>query len=236
MSAPIPPLELTRPARLGDQIFDMLREEITSGRLAQGERIKDAELAERLGVSRMPVREALQRLERAGLVEVASSRYTRVSTVTPQMVIDSLEYFCYQAGNAIRMAMQRMTDTERETAAQLAQDVVTAAVAAERDGDATPIYEASGILHHFAARHSGNQVFIDAFDHAWVALQRNLRGARPLPKPFAELRDGFQQLHDAIARNDSPDECEHILRRTLGICAGPAGVFPNDGVESEPAR
>jgi hypothetical protein len=46
----------------------------------------------------------------------------------------------------------------------------------------------------------------------------DLRGAHPLPKPTAELRAGFERLREVIARNENPDECERVLRTTLGIC------------------
>ena len=78
MTKPFGPLE-PRGAVLGDEVYALLGEAILDGRLPAGERLRDQELAERLGVSRTPVREALQRLERTGLVEVAPNRYTRVS-------------------------------------------------------------------------------------------------------------------------------------------------------------
>ena len=71
-------------ARLGEAILD--------GSLAPGERLRDHELAERLGVSRTPVREALQRLERTGLVEVAPNRYTRVTTPNDKVQADVFEF------------------------------------------------------------------------------------------------------------------------------------------------
>ena len=75
-----------------------------------GQRLRDQELAERLGVSRTPVREALQRLERTGLVEVAPNRYTRVSCRTSSVHADTHEFFVYLMGSALRIALQRCSD------------------------------------------------------------------------------------------------------------------------------
>ena len=61
MTTPFAPLEPTG-AVLGDEVYALLGEAILDGRLSAGERLRDQELAERLGVSRTPVREALQRL------------------------------------------------------------------------------------------------------------------------------------------------------------------------------
>lgn len=64
-----------------EQVYADLREWIVAGILKPGEKLRDAELAEALGVSRMPVREAIRRLEDEGLVETAANRWTRVSLV-----------------------------------------------------------------------------------------------------------------------------------------------------------
>lgn len=70
--------KLKRPV-LREEVYSTLREWIAQGVLEAGEKLKDLELAERLGVSRTPVREALQRLSQEGLVETAKNRWTRVS-------------------------------------------------------------------------------------------------------------------------------------------------------------
>src|ERR1700733_8234926 len=64
------------------EVFDRLRTWIEDGQLEPGEVIKDIELAAVLGVSRTPVREALQMLEQHGLVETRPGRPTRVTETT----------------------------------------------------------------------------------------------------------------------------------------------------------
>ena len=74
----------TRPverARVSDKVYSILRDGIVDGDLRPGEDLKDAELAERLGVSRTPIREALKRLEGEGLVRSSASRWTRVAGI-----------------------------------------------------------------------------------------------------------------------------------------------------------
>src|ERR671935_2998859 len=66
---------------LRDRAYAALRDAIVDGTLAPGERLRDQELCEWLGLSRTPVREALARLEDDGLVETAPQRYTRVAPV-----------------------------------------------------------------------------------------------------------------------------------------------------------
>ena len=64
-------------------VFDQLRGWIEDGALAPAELVKDVDIARRLGVSRTPVREALQMLEQLGLVETEPSRHTRVADTDP---------------------------------------------------------------------------------------------------------------------------------------------------------
>lgn len=69
-------------ASRGDQLVIALRESIVSGRLAPNERLVEDDLAKEFGVSRGPVREALQRLEQEGLVESFPHRGTAVMDVS----------------------------------------------------------------------------------------------------------------------------------------------------------
>lgn len=74
------------PVPLGDRTIEAIREAIISGELAPGEPLRDRDLAERLGVSRTPIREALHRLEAAGLVEARHRSGWVVSPFTEQDV------------------------------------------------------------------------------------------------------------------------------------------------------
>lgn len=64
-----------------DEIYERLRDEIVSGALPPNEPLNDTDLQARFGVSRTPIREALQRLVALGLVEVEQQRFTRVAAI-----------------------------------------------------------------------------------------------------------------------------------------------------------
>src|SRR6266702_7700437 len=76
---------IARP-KLRDTVYTALLEAIVSGRLEPGVRIRDFELARQLGVSRTPVREAIQKLQDEGLVESSPGSLTRVTPLDPQSV------------------------------------------------------------------------------------------------------------------------------------------------------
>lgn len=73
---------MTRPLTSAERVLATLRDLIMGGELTPGARLGEVELAERLGVSRTPVREALSRLAAEGLVEIAPNRGARVVTWT----------------------------------------------------------------------------------------------------------------------------------------------------------
>jgi DNA-binding GntR family transcriptional regulator len=74
-------------------IFDKIMAEVHAGSLLPGDRVNDAKLAERLGVSRTPVREALQKLRDMGVIEVAANRFTRISVIDAEQTTQLLTVF-----------------------------------------------------------------------------------------------------------------------------------------------
>ena len=72
-------------------VYELVREDIISGRLASNQRVKIAELAKRLGTSSIPIREALQRLSGEGMVVLEPNRGARVRSIDADFVRDIIE-------------------------------------------------------------------------------------------------------------------------------------------------
>ena len=191
---------------LADEVYQRVGASIIDGTLPPGHRIRDAELAEKFGVSRMPIREALQRLERVGLVEMHPSRYTQVTEVPPQLTEKTLEYAGYLGGAVAAIAVPRMNAAEREEAAALAHALDDGlddpAILAARRADLLP----------YLSRHSDNEILDAVLDQTSMPLSRNLR---PWAVDDAE-RTGMRELHaalaDAILAGDG-HAAEHLLRK-----------------------
>lgn len=103
-------------ARLGDAhrtlreaVADEIRDMIRRGDLQPGERLLEDRLAERLGVSRNPVREAIRALENTGLVEVRQRRGAYVAVLDPARAVDLLELRSVIEAFAARLAAARRT-------------------------------------------------------------------------------------------------------------------------------
>ncbi len=71
-------------------VFEQILEAIHDGHLQPGEHINDTKLADTFGVSRTPVREALQRLREIGIVEASANRFTRVAVVSPRETAEAM--------------------------------------------------------------------------------------------------------------------------------------------------
>lgn len=95
-------------------IFERVREEILNGKYKNGDKIVEAKLAEELGVSRTPVREALKQLELDGLVESLPNRGVIVKGITDQDIVDIYTIRLAIEAIAARWAVERMDDSEIE--------------------------------------------------------------------------------------------------------------------------
>ncbi|WP_243229768.1 GntR family transcriptional regulator [Microbacterium sp. CIAB417] len=195
---------------LAEEVFRHLGTAIVNGELAPKQRIRDAEIALQLHVSRMPIREALQRLERIGLVRMYPSRYTEVTEVTERVIDESREFAGYQAGFVARLAAERMNADERADSAALV-DAMTAAV------DDPVRYSAArnaAFLH--LSEHCGNGLQHGLLRETSMALARNLRRTTPTDLDRTALVTLHARLRDALLAED-PEAAEQVSRALFGV-------------------
>ena len=116
---------------LHDRVVMELRQAILSGRLKPGERLIEGHLADELGVSRNPVREAIRALASEGLIEVTARRGAAVATMTEQEARETIEVRALLEGQNARLAARRQDgEIIKRIEAVLAKG--TAAVASKR--------------------------------------------------------------------------------------------------------
>lgn len=96
-------------ARLADTAYDTLRHQILSGELVHGERLAEEEIAENLGISRTPVREALRRLAAEGLVDVAPNRGASVARWESTDLLEIFDLRAMLESYAAQRATERTT-------------------------------------------------------------------------------------------------------------------------------
>ena len=179
---------------LRDQAYRILRDAIVSGELAPGAVIRDTELAERVGLSRTPVREALSRLADDGLVETKPHSWTRVTPLLLREVRDAVVVVRAMHELAVRLAVPVMTERHHDRmraankrfAAALEKDDVQAAV------------DADDALHDVPVAVSGNKVLA-------ATIERQL----PIIRRLERLRFGSLLGRRSITWHDQLiDACE----------------------------
>ena len=95
---------------LRDVVFNTLRRAILRGELKPGERLMEIQLANKLGVSRTPIREAIRKLELEGLVLMIPRKGAEVAEITEKNLRDVLEVRCALEELAVQLACDRMDE------------------------------------------------------------------------------------------------------------------------------
>ncbi|MGW4906580.1 GntR family transcriptional regulator [Streptomyces sp. NPDC004270] len=138
---------------LRDRAYAAIRDAIVAGEIEPGAVVRDAEFAERLGLSRAPVREAFARLVDEGLLESKPQSYTRVTPVVAADVRDAAAVVGAMHELATRAAVPRLRDTDLDVM-RAANDRFAAAV---RAGDVDEALRADDELHDVLIRVAGNR-------------------------------------------------------------------------------
>ncbi|KAF0676851.1 GntR family transcriptional regulator [Profundibacterium mesophilum] len=115
----------------GGTAYRRLLEEIRAGRLAAGDRLRETELAERLGVSRTPVREAIRQLEADGLVTHVPRQGASVRGLDYAEVMELYEMRAVLEGTAARLATRAASQIELDELAALNEELVRAGASPE---------------------------------------------------------------------------------------------------------
>lgn len=214
-----------------EKVYDAILGWIMEGVLRPGEKMSDASLAEHLGVSRTPVREALRRLEDKGLVETAANRWTRVAPISLEEagmiypILWSLENL------ALEEAINGLTETDlaamKEANARLEQALAADDPVAASQADVdfhNVIFARSGnphlisLVEDLKIRHRRLEVhYFQGSGHALESVTehtrliealsaRNVDRARELVK--RNWLSSLARMRDAAAREQQPSGTE----------------------------
>lgn len=153
---------------LRDVVFNTLRQAILTGELKPGERLMEIHLANRLGVSRTPIREAIHKLELEGLVTLIPRRGAEVAQITEKSMSDVLEVRRALDALCAELACDRITEAGLESLKQSCDTFETAV----KTGDAKKIAQADVALHDIIVRATGNQRLIQLVNNLSEQMYR----------------------------------------------------------------
>lgn len=185
--------------------YDAIKAEILTGGLAPGSPISEAERAAALGISRTPVREALQSLAVEGLVDVFPKRGTFVARLSARDVRE-----CFELREAIETACARLA-AERRTDDDLRQMRIALGDEPPRDGEGE--YDRAADFHRVIVQVSQNRYLEQAFEDSASRIDLASRlAARVGPQRSSEAN--HHAVYEAIARGDGV-AAEDAMRRHL---------------------
>lgn len=153
---------------LRDVVFNTLRQAILKGELEPGERLMEIQLADRLGVSRTPIREAIRKLELEGLVLMIPRKGAEVARISEKNLREVLEVRRSLEELAAELTCQRMDD---EGIAEL-EEAQKAFCNAIREGDLMNIAETDEHYHNVIYRGTGNSRLVQILNNLQEQMYR----------------------------------------------------------------
>ncbi|MBE8522180.1 GntR family transcriptional regulator [Amycolatopsis sp. H6(2020)] len=189
--------KVTRPL-LRDEAYDRIRRAIVDGTLPPGAPLRDGDLADQLGLSKAPVREALRRLTDDGLVDQKPQSYTRVSEVMSPDVLDAREIVRVLHEFAVRQAAAKCRPAD-VAAMRAANDRFANAIEAR---DIAAAVRADDELHDIPVRLAGNAAVAATLDR-YTPLLRRLEHARFSSALAWNSVERHTKLIDALEKHDT---------------------------------
>ena len=193
---------------LRDVVFNTLRQAILRGELKPGERLMEIQLANKLGVSRTPIREAIRKLELEGLVLMIPRKGAEVAEITEKNLRDVLEVRCALEELAVQLACDRMDEEgvrELRAAAETFESILNS-------DDITQIAQADVAFHDIIYAATDNRRLIQLLNNLREQMYRyrveylkeEQTRIEYLKKKecYPQLLNEHQTIIDAIAGHD----------------------------------
>lgn len=203
---------------LRDAVYHSLKKAIMTGILAPDERLMEIPIANQLGVSRTPVREAIQRLEREQLVIVYPRCGAKVAGITDKDVKDALDVRIAVEIMSVRFASENITPDQLKRLRSI-NSQIEEAIKAE---DVAKISDLDNLLHRMIGEASGNNVLMDIMHQLEEhVLRYRFEYIKSIKANFAIAKE-HEQIISAIEDKDvdaaSNYMMEHIKRQKEQIC------------------
>ncbi len=195
---------------LRDVVFNTLRQAILRGELKPGERLMEIQLANKLGVSRTPIREAIRKLELEGLVLMIPRKGAEVAGITEKSLLDVLEVRRALEELAVQLTCDRITEEELIELRQAAENFKKTL----KSDDITEIAEADVKFHDVIYMATKNQKLIQLLNNLHEQMYRYrieyLKDPEVYPKLVREHEEIIKRITDREKEEASQIVCQHI--------------------------
>ena len=197
---------------LAEKVYLWLREQILTGKIAQGERLNETSLGKRLGVSATPVREAMRLLNGDGLVEYYGRRGVKVIEPGESDVLHCFAVRRALECLAVRQAVPRLGERERQAYYDLALRT------AEAEGQPPEaLFEVDGSFHRFLVERAGNKwlsSFLATLSGVLTVVRLPLFSAASVERTTQE----HLSVAEAVLDNDVEAAVQRLDRHIERVC------------------
>lgn len=190
------------------QAYLYIREQIQSGRFAGGDRVKPEDVATVLGISRMPVREAIRQLDTEGLLTIRPNRGAVVTVLSPDHLAELFEMRAVLEGLCARAAAKRFDDDAFDELTLLLNRMNRA------EADPDQWIERHEAFHDFICENSGRPHVAAEVRKLRIAVEPYLRISRTSSQLVANSSDQHREIVEALKRGD-PDHAERVMRHHI---------------------
>lgn len=180
---------------LRDVVFHTLRDAILHGVLQPGERLMEIKLANRMGVSRTPIREAIRMLELEGLVIMVPRKGAQVAQITEKDLKDVLEVRMGLEELAVKFACQRITPKQLKELKRAAEEFEEQVNTVEED-DITALAKADVKFHDLIYKATDNQRLVQLLNN----LREQMYRYRIEYLKDVEIRKSLIEEHNGIRK------------------------------------
>ena len=202
---------------LREVVFNTLRQAILKGELKPGEHLMEVELAEKLRVSRTPIREAMRKLESEGFVVMEPRKGAQVANITESDLNDVLEVRIVLENMAIELACQRITEEQMDKLEE-AGHVFSSLL---EEGSLVELAQADEDFHDLIYRAAGNRRLLQVLNNLREQIYRYRIEYLKEEGTREQLVDEHRQMTQAIRARDVEKACrlsyEHLENQRNAI-------------------
>lgn len=190
------PIKLDNYKPLRELVFDSLRKAIILGKLKPGERLMEIQLAEEMGVSRTPVREAIRKLELEGFVVMVPRKGAYVAGVSVKDIADVFEVRSALEGLAAGLAAERITEEEMEELEKVIHLI-------SGEEDILTVYKKDNEFHELIYRASRNHRLTQIITNLSEQINRFRLTSLSVPGRLKIAVDEHKKIIEAISDRDA---------------------------------
>jgi len=206
---------------LNQIVFERLHLDILRNRLKPGDPLRQEEITERLGVSRTPVREAIQRLQAEGLVTFVPRKGAVVSSIPHKRIEEIYEIRARLESFAAGLAVEHITEQQESRLKKLVQEMEKL----DPEADLEKVLEKNREFHYIIYSAAGNETLVEMIGQLWKHIQRLRSFYLLTPNGYQESTAEHRLILDAILAKDRAKveervrlHCEHskqsLIRNT----------------------